>query len=62
MRAFIDGSAQLALQCEPAFDKYVLVEQAAGKARALSKLKQQHAAIADRIEIIQGNANTELQV
>lgn len=61
MRTFIDGSAQLALQCEPKFNRYVLVEAAAGKVRALSKLKAQHAPIADRIEIIRGDANKELQ-
>jgi three-Cys-motif partner protein len=61
-QTFIDGSARLALQCDPKFDKYVLLEKAASKARSLGNLRHEHADIADRIEIICGEANDQLQL
>jgi len=61
VRTFIPGSARLALECEPKFHQYLLVEKSPEKARDLQKLKDDHAAIADRIQIISGEANAELQ-
>lgn len=58
---FIKGSAQRALNFGTAFDKYIFVEKSRSKARHLEVLRSQYPAIADRIEIRHGDANTELK-
>ncbi len=57
---FIEGSAQRALNCDPPFSQYVLVESSAAKIEDLKKLKLEHPTVADRIQIKHGDANDEL--
>lgn len=56
----VAGSVQRALRCEPKFDEYTFTEKSPSKVRALQKLKQDHLAIADRIDVRRGDANEEL--
>jgi len=54
------GSARRALSIEPPFSRYVFVELSRGKANELRALKTEFADRGDRIEVIQGDANTEV--
>ncbi len=54
---FLKGSAILALEASPAFDKYIFVESDPGKVGELKKLQQQHPRVSDSIEVFEGDAN-----
>jgi len=54
---FLTGSAKLALEATPPFDKYIFVESDPGKVGELKKLQQQHPRVSDRIEVFEGDTN-----
>jgi three-Cys-motif partner protein len=57
----LDGSARLALQVSPPFDTYIFIEKSAERCAQLNLLKDEFAASADRIRVIQGEANEQIQ-
>jgi three-Cys-motif partner protein len=59
--AFLKGSARIALEVEPPFERYVFIEQDANRANELEKLKQQFPEKASRVTIIREDANTYLR-
>lgn len=54
---FLKGSAALALEAEPSFDRYVFVENNSRKTKELEKLKETHPGKAGSIEIVTQDAN-----
>jgi three-Cys-motif partner protein len=58
---FLKGSARIALEVEPPFDRYLFIEQDAERARELERLKQQFPLRAARIEIAVAEANQYLK-
>jgi three-Cys-motif partner protein len=60
-QAFLDGSARLALQTEPSFDRYIFIERSRARCAELEGLKAEFPERAARIEIRQGDANEEIQ-
>jgi three-Cys-motif partner protein len=58
---FLEGSARIALQVEPKFDKYIFVEKDEKRFEELKKLKQDFPDFADRIELHNKDANAFLQ-
>ena len=58
---FLDGSARVALQCVPAFDRYVFIEKNPARCQQLEQLKTDFPGMADRISIRQGDANSQIQ-
>jgi three-Cys-motif partner protein len=60
-QGLLDGSARLALQIEPPFDAYVFIEQSGARCRALEELRTEFPALADRIDVRQGEANAVIQ-
>lgn len=59
-KEFLDGSAQIALQVNPRFTKYIFIERDLKRFHELSKLKQQFPTLADDIVLIQDDANAYL--
>lgn len=59
--SFQKGSAQIALETEPPFDRYLFVEKNPEYVRALEQLRASFPSIAERVEIRQGEANTVLK-
>jgi three-Cys-motif partner protein len=57
----LEGSARLALDVDPPFDKYIFVEKNAGRCQQLAQLKSGFPARADTIDIRLGDANVEIQ-
>jgi three-Cys-motif partner protein len=57
----LDGSAKLALQVEPRFEKYIFIERSAERCEQLEALKTEFPALADDIDIRQGEANDVIQ-
>lgn len=57
----LEGSARLALDIDPPFDKYIFVEKNAGRCQQLSLLKNVFPARAGAIDIRLGDANSEIQ-
>lgn len=51
------GSAQVALEVEPAFDRYIFIEQNRNRLAELKKLASHFPGKSDRIEFVRGNAN-----
>jgi three-Cys-motif partner protein len=60
-QSLLDGSARLALQTNPRFDKYIFVEKDVDRCGHLEELKIEFPDLAADIEIRQGNANAEIQ-
>ncbi len=60
-QTFLNGSARIALQVEPSFDRYIFIERSPARCRSLEGLKEEFPDRADRMEIRQGEANTEIQ-
>jgi three-Cys-motif partner protein len=60
-QTLLDGSARLALQTEPSFDKYIFIDRSAERCTDLEDLKAKFEHLAPRIQINRGNANTEIQ-
>jgi three-Cys-motif partner protein len=57
----LDGSAKLALQVEPRFDKYIFIERSAGRCQQLESLKHEFPDLSDDIDVQQGEANEVIQ-
>jgi three-Cys-motif partner protein len=57
----LKGSAKLALEVEPPFDRFVFVETDAAKVSELQALKAKHPDKADQIDIVCADANEFLQ-
>lgn len=53
----LDGSAKLALQVEPRFDKYIFIERSPERCQQLEGLKTEFPALKDDIDVRQGEAN-----
>lgn len=60
VEAFMDGSARVALSIEPPFNKYLFIERSAKKVKELEGLKVEVPDKADRIQIVQADANAYL--
>jgi three-Cys-motif partner protein len=60
-QALLDGSARFALLTEPRFDKYIFVERSAARCVRLESLKGEFPALANSIDIRQGEANAEIR-
>lgn len=60
-RAFALGSARIALESEPTFDKYIFIEKKASNVAQLRKLVKEYPALEHRVDIHQGDANAFLQ-
>lgn len=56
-----DGSARIALQIEPRFNKYIFIEKDENKIDELTKLKTEFAQLEDKIIIIKSDANIYLK-
>jgi len=57
----LEGSATLALQTEPRFDKYIFIERRADRCAELEALRLEFPDRGEDIEIIQGEANELIQ-
>jgi three-Cys-motif partner protein len=60
VQEFLKGSARIALEIEPSFGSYVLIEKSGPKVYDLEELKSQFPQMKDRIAILKGDANGEL--
>ncbi|MCP3957959.1 MAG: three-Cys-motif partner protein TcmP [bacterium] len=60
-QSLLDGSASLALQIEPAFDKYIFIERSPKRCAALEALRTEFPTRAAGIEVRPGDANAEIQ-
>lgn len=60
-QALLDGSARLALQVSPRFDKYIFIERSAERCRELEGLKLQFPALATDVDVRRGEANAEIR-
>jgi three-Cys-motif partner protein len=58
--AFLKGSARIALEVEPSFNRYLFIERNPAYVRELTKLREQFPAKADRIRIVPEEANDYL--
>lgn len=59
-REFLDGSARIALQVEPRFDKYIFIEKDPQRYRELAKLKHEFPEISSRINLVNEDCNDYL--
>jgi three-Cys-motif partner protein len=59
--SFQKGSARIAVEVEPSFDHYLFIEKKSSYIHELEKLRVQFPGKANRIKIIQGDANTVLK-
>lgn len=57
----LDGSAKLALQIEPRFDKYIFIERSPERCQQLEGLKIEFPALENDIDVRRGEANEEIQ-
>ncbi|MEZ4378841.1 MAG: three-Cys-motif partner protein TcmP [Gemmatimonadales bacterium] len=57
----LDGSARIALEVEPPFDRYIFIEKSPGRCNELEGLKEQYPDLAGRIRILNGEANATIQ-
>ncbi len=55
-----EGSARLILNIKPVFDEYYFIEKSKLKAKELEKLKLEFSSLAERINIVPGEANERL--
>ncbi|MEX1097336.1 MAG: three-Cys-motif partner protein TcmP [Planctomycetales bacterium] len=55
------GSARIALEVEPCFDRFLFIERSAKHVRQLEKLREEFRSRAEAIRIEQGDANDVLQ-
>lgn len=61
LREFIDGSARIALRTTPPFSKYVFIEKHPRRCQELMKLKAEFPHLAASIEVLNAEANTQIQ-
>jgi three-Cys-motif partner protein len=55
------GSAKIALDTVPRFDRFLFIEKDQGRCNALEELRANHPELADRIEVVGGDANRILE-
>lgn len=60
-QTLLAGSAKLALEVEPRFDKYIFIERDAERCQQLEGLRGEFPALADDIDVRQGEANEVIQ-
>jgi three-Cys-motif partner protein len=60
IESYSEGSARIALQTKPSFDKYIFIEKSKKHFSELQKLKDDFPAKADQIVLINANANEYL--
>lgn len=60
-KAFVAGSARVALECGQAFDRYIFIEKDPTRGLALANLKEAFPERADRISVQITEANEEIQ-
>jgi len=58
---FLDGSARIALQVQPRFQKYIFIEKDNNRFADLQKLKVEFPLLQDDIELVQSDANMYLK-
>lgn len=58
---FLQGSAQIALETEPRFDRFIFIERAKGRFRELHKLPARYPALAPDIQLVNADCNEFLQ-
>ncbi len=58
--AFLKGSARIALEVQPAFHRYIFIEQDVQRARELAHLREEFPPLSQRVGIINQDANTYL--
>jgi three-Cys-motif partner protein len=56
-KEFLEGSARVALQIQPRFTKYILIEKDLSRFTELQKLKEEYPALQSDIIIVNANAN-----
>ncbi len=61
LKDFIDGSARIALQTTPPFAKYTFIEKHKKRCQDLQQLKVDFPTLANSIDVIQGDANLNVQ-
>ena len=57
VEVYSEGSARIALQIEPEFDKYIFIEKSKKYFRELQKLKEEFSDKVDKIQVINADAN-----
>lgn len=60
-QALLDGSARIALQSEPSFDRYIFIEKNAVRCDHLKRLRDEFPHKADAISVENGEANERIQ-
>jgi three-Cys-motif partner protein len=55
------GSAKIALDTVPRFDRFLFIEKDQGRCNALEELRANHSNLAERIEVVGGDANRILE-
>lgn len=60
-QTFLQGSAQIALETGPRFDKYFFIEQDASRFNELSRLKDSYPHLAEDIVLVNADCNAYLQ-
>lgn len=61
VQALLKGSARIALEVDPAFDRFLFIEQNVGRAKELEKLRNEFPNRTAAIDIEQGDANEVLR-
>jgi len=59
-QALLDSSARIALETDPPFDRYIFIEKRRKRCSQLEELKRQFPALAQDIDVRQGDANEEV--
>ena len=60
-QSFLEGSAQIALQTQPRFNKYIFIERDEGRFGELAKLQEAFPAVAEDIVLVNDDCNSYLQ-
>jgi three-Cys-motif partner protein len=60
-QALLDGSARIALQTAPPFDRYLFIEQDADRCTSLKHLQEEFPDLASRIDVRQNDANEAIR-
>lgn len=60
-KQFVEGSARIALQVQPRFDRYIFIEKDPQRFAELQKLKAEFPAVSDDIVLVNAEANAYLQ-
>jgi three-Cys-motif partner protein len=60
-QALLDGSARIALQTDPPFDRYLFIERNADRCASLKDLQKEFPDLASRIDVRQDDANVAIR-